>query len=87
MEPPPYKLSVSHSFAREDEFFSAVEKFNSLEGDRNEMGFTPTRPFHSDGKSKPFKVGHLYSTVGKSKPLREDRNEMAFTPYSTFPLR
>ena len=51
------------------------------------MGPPPTRPFHSDGKSKLFRVGHFDSDVRKSKPLRGDHNKMGLTSYSAFPLQ
>jgi len=108
MEPPPYRLSVSHSSTREDEFLSIVgnpnhseetatsgfhpllglstmmgnpnysesDTFTPLSGNPNHSEETatkwvshPTRPFHSNGKSKPFGVGHLYSIVGRHQPL------------------
>ena len=46
-EPPLYQLSISHSFAREDEFLP-TRKSKPLEGDRNEMGPPlPIQSFHA----------------------------------------
>jgi len=69
METPP-RLIANHSSTREDEFLSLGNP-NYSEETTTRWVSPPTWPFHSDGKSKPFRVGHFYSAIGKSKPLGE----------------